>query len=144
MVWHRQGTIRADHMPGSVPYKLHTSLTARHQLVTSVDAQRGEMLARGHPDTGTERGFPPSVSHPIFSLSATAPEVPARLHQPFSSSGPMTLLTFPLHFPKINRFVSFVKLVTVLEATKEESGSGNGRETMESEPRVSFPMDSAL
>lgn len=98
------------------------------------------MLARGHPDTGTEPGFPPSISHPIFSLLATA-EVPARLHQPYSSSGPMALLIFPFHFPKINHFLSFVKLVIVLEANKEESGSG---ETTESEPQESFPMDSAL
>lgn len=112
--------------------------------MTSVDVQKGEMLARGHTDTRTEPGFPPSISHPIFSLSATAPEVPARLHQPYSSSGPMALFILPFHFPKINHFLSFVKLVTVLEATKEESGSGDGRETMESEPRESSPMDSVL
>lgn len=82
------------------------------------------MLARGHPATGAEPGFPPSISHPIFSLLATTHELQARLHQPCSSTGTMALHILCFHFPKINHVLSFIKLVTVHKAIKGARGLG--------------------
>lgn len=98
------------------------------------------MLARGHPATGADPGFPPSISHPIFSLLATAYHgLLARLHQPCSSTGTMAPLILRFYFPKINHVPSFFRLGTVHKAIEEGVALGTAGKPWRGNPESPNP-----